>query len=251
MAPTYALVRLDSTPSTQDEASARFSGRPVLAVAAAQTRGRGRGGRDWQTAPRALAASLALAPRWPAETWPRLSLVAALAARAVLEGGVDLKWPNDLLIKGKKVGGVLVEAREGTAVVGLGVNLWWPSAPAGVAGLLSQDPGPARSLEVAEAWGSELLRRVDGGPDAWGHDEYREACVTLGSSVRWEPGGTGTAEDVDTSGALVVRTRQGKELLRSGEVWEVRPITLPSTPTLPHERGREKMRKSRGEHPAR
>src|SRR5680860_1087300 len=100
MATRYALITLDEATSTQDEARTRYRGGPLLVVTGHQTAGRGRSGRRWENAPRAMAASCAFAPDWPRAAWPRLSLVAGLAARDVFD--FDLKWPNDLIADGRK-----------------------------------------------------------------------------------------------------------------------------------------------------
>jgi BirA family biotin operon repressor/biotin-[acetyl-CoA-carboxylase] ligase len=221
MAPPYDVVRFDSTASTQDEAGKRFSGKPVLVVAARQTGGRGRARRPWQSAPRALAASLAFAPWWPLDTWGRLSLAAGVAARAVL-GEVDLEWPNDLMVAGDKIGGILVESGGQVVTAGLGVNLWWPSPPQGIGALHDDDPGSGLAPELAQRWAADLLERVAAGPDRWGLGEYRAACLTIGRLVRWKPDGRGMARDVAPSGELVVETEAGERRLSSGEVWEVR-----------------------------
>lgn len=235
MAPPYDVVRFDSIASTQDEAGTRFSGKPVLVVAARQSSGRGRTGRPWQTAPRALAASLAFAPWWPPGTWGRLSLAAGVAARAVL-GEVDLEWPNDLMMGGEKIGGILVESDGQVVTAGLGVNLWWPSPPQGIGALYIDDPGPGLAADLAQRWADNLLERVAAGPDRWGLHEYRAACLTIGRSVRWDPDGRGMARDVAPSGELVVETEAGERRLPSGEVWEVRRA-VPSPHHPPGGRG--------------
>jgi BirA family biotin operon repressor/biotin-[acetyl-CoA-carboxylase] ligase len=229
MAPPYDVVLLDSIASTQDEAGNRFSRKPVLVVAAHQTGGRGRAGRPWQSAPRALAASLAFAPWWPLDTWGRLSLAAGVAARAVL-GEVDLEWPNDLMVAGDKIGGVLLETEGQVVTAGLGVNLWWPSKPQGIGALHFDDPGAGLAVELAHRWAGDLLARVAAGPDRWGLDEYRAVCLTIGRSVRWEPDGRGLARDVAPSGELVVVTEAGERRLSSGEVWEVRYADMGGDP---------------------
>ncbi len=223
MATPYALVVLDQTSSTQDEARQRFDGTPLVVVAHRQTRGRGRSGSSWEAAPRAAAISLALALDWPTETWPRLSLVAGLAAHRVLGAATTLKWPNDVLVAGDKVAGLLVEATGAVVVAGLGVNLWWPDSPAGFAALYQDDPGEELMLEVAERWAAEMLAMVSMGPDGWGIDDYRFACQTIGADITWQPDGAGHVIDVNDDGTLAVRTAGGVVALAAGEVHEVRP----------------------------
>jgi len=223
MATPYALVVFEDIPSTQDEATARAGDAPVLVVADRQSAGRGRSGRRWETAPRAMAASLAIRPSaWHTAAFGRLSLIAALAGRAVLGDDVACKWPNDLLREGAKVAGLLLEAVGDLVVVGLGVNLWWPDPPAGFGGMFETDPGPGLAVGLASRWCEQLLARIERGPEEWGREEYRQACGTIGRAIRWHPDGAGIARDIDEEGRLVVETGSGLIRLSSGEVWEVR-----------------------------
>ncbi len=118
---------LEATPSTQ-----RLLGEdePEGATVAAdhQTAGRGRLGRSWEAPPgRALLFSVLLRPRLPMERWPELSAVAGEAAAAALRAETGLfavlAYPNDVLIEGRKVVGVLPEASPGRVVLGIGVNV--------------------------------------------------------------------------------------------------------------------------------
>lgn len=119
--------------STQDEASrlaARGAVEGTLVVAGRQTQGRGRLGRGWYSPMGAgLYASIVLRPPAPPSRWPVLSVIAGTAVVEELErlGAPEprLKWPNDALIKGKKVMGILVEAfpDHGFAILGLGLNV--------------------------------------------------------------------------------------------------------------------------------
>lgn len=232
MATPYATLHFEEVASTQDEARRAFDGVPVLVTAARQSAGRGRQGAEWWNAPRPLAASLAFRPAWPVATWPRLALVAGLAACAALGKGV-IKWPNDLRYRGRKIGGVIAESDTRSVVVGLGVNLWWPGAPPTVGGLYDVDPGPSESQRVATRWAGELLRRAAASPDEWGRAEYLELCETIGTRIEWDPGGSGMAVDVDLSGALVVDTGASRVLLSSGEVRQIRPATLGPAKEVP------------------
>lgn len=224
----YALVSLEVVGSTQDEARALFTGFPVLVVAPRQTAGRGRHGATWETAPRALAVSLAYSSDWEADSVTRIPLVAGLSLIHVLPGPNNLKWPNDLVRGAEKLGGILVERSEDTVVVGVGVNLWWPGAPDGYGAIFGEDPGSIAHLEIAESWAVEFLRRVAGDATEWGRDEYRAVCSTVGQVITWEPGGSGTAIDVDHDGALLVETNAGIERIASGAVREVRGIEPPA-----------------------
>ncbi|HSJ27918.1 MAG TPA: biotin--[acetyl-CoA-carboxylase] ligase [Acidimicrobiia bacterium] len=220
MAPPYSVIRRERTDSTQDDARAAFVDAPVLVVAAGQRKGRGRSASDWQTAPRAMAASLALRPDWEATDLPLISLLAGVAAARVVDCG--LKWPNDVYRDGSKLGGILVEASDGVLVVGFGLNLWWPEAPAGVTAVHQEDPGPSAAGEIAERWADELLALVAAGAAAWPREEYRARSITLGRQISWNPSGQGKAVDIAADGGLVVVTDGVRRTLHAGEVRHVR-----------------------------
>jgi biotin-(acetyl-CoA carboxylase) ligase len=223
MATPVDLVRLGEVVTTQDEARQRFQGKPLLVVAETQTGGRGRGGTRWRNADRSLAASLALDLSWPAPVRGRVSLVAGLAALEALPGSLGLKWPNDIVRREDKVGGILGEHSDGVAVIGLGVNLWWRESPDGVGSLYPEDPGDEEAPALAAAWGDSMVHRLAAGPEQWGREQYVEACVTLGQEIVWEPGGAGRAVDISDEGSLVVDTDRGTVVLDSGIVTGVRP----------------------------
>jgi BirA family biotin operon repressor/biotin-[acetyl-CoA-carboxylase] ligase len=89
-----------------------------------QTEGRGRLGRVWQDAPgRGLLVSVMLRPRVEMARWPELSLVAGAAVATALGAGAEVAHPNDVMIGGRKVAGVLPEATTGRVVLGIGVNV--------------------------------------------------------------------------------------------------------------------------------
>jgi BirA family biotin operon repressor/biotin-[acetyl-CoA-carboxylase] ligase len=220
---SYVLISLGTVGSTQKEARHRFSGDPVLVTAERQTAGRGRTGRHWVHADRAVAASLAFRPAWPVGAWDRLPLVSGLAAAAALGPTVGLKWPNDLVLGDDKVGGLLVESDGEVVVAGFGANLYWPDPVEGAAGLLNVDPGLEAADLIAEQWAEGLLERVARPPGSWGRDEYLARCTTPGRRITWEPDGAGTAVDISSDGGLVVETPGGRLTLRSGEVRTVRP----------------------------
>jgi BirA family biotin operon repressor/biotin-[acetyl-CoA-carboxylase] ligase len=144
--------------------------------------------------------------------------MAGVAAARGLEG-VSLKWPNDLLTGGAKVGGILVE-RADELVIGMGVNLWWPDAPEGMGALHEDDPGPGLHAQIAGLWAAELMRLIE--LDGWPIDEYRSLCSTLGKEISWEPEGQGTAIDVTGEGALRVETPGGPQTLTSGAIRHLR-----------------------------
>ncbi|HVF20657.1 MAG TPA: biotin--[acetyl-CoA-carboxylase] ligase [Mycobacteriales bacterium] len=243
--PWRELHVLAEAGSTSDVvATAARAGQPegLVVVAEQQTGGRGRLGREWVSPPRAgLTFSVLLRPAAPADRWPTLPLLAGVAlARALGERtGLDvrLKWPNDLLVADRKLGGILAEVAGGAVVVGIGVNVSTtaeelPGPPAtSVAIELAGEPADRTPLLLAalrhlgplyEEW-----QRVDGAPDAV-LPAYRELCATLGRDVRVTmPAGVdvvGVADSVDDDGCLVVRRPDGSATaVSAGDVVHVRP----------------------------
>ena len=185
------ILHLESVASTQDVAREMPIGSVV--VADHQTAGRGRLERTWEAPPgTALLASFVLVPN------PILSLAAGVAAAEACGNGVRLKWPNDLLLGGRKVGGILVEASPTKAICGIGINL--TSAPHGAARLdQPRDQLMARLRPAVERWCSappgEVLSR------------WRELSDTLGRRVRVRVADRsfeGMAQDINQRGELIV-----------------------------------------------
>jgi BirA family biotin operon repressor/biotin-[acetyl-CoA-carboxylase] ligase len=96
----------------------------AVAVADEQTEGRGRLGRSWEAPPgRAILCSVLLRPSKPVALWPELSVVAAEAVVAALPLPATVLHPNDVVVGGRKLVGVLPEASDGRVVLGIGVNV--------------------------------------------------------------------------------------------------------------------------------
>lgn len=223
MATPYDIFRLATVESTQDEARdlAADRGIPSLVVASEQLSGRGRQGRTWTQPDRGMFASLAFVSDWAPPELTLIPLTAAVAVRTVVADrfGIDvgLKWPNDLMIDGLKVGGILVESGANTVVVGCGMNLWWGDPVDGAASLLHEDPGRETASRLAERWAGSLLAFLEDGPESWPRSEYERASVTLSRDVYWE-GGQGRATAIAADGALIVDKDGVDVVLRSGEV---------------------------------
>ena len=199
-----------------------------------QTAGRGRRGHVWQNAPGA-ALYYTILFKEPLADPACLPLASGLAAARALEEcfGVEcaLKWPNDLLLGGKKAVGILCEGFGGAFVSGIGVNLSQTGeffAAAGlphgvsVAGHLGHPLPPDAPRQLAEA----LSRRFTADEDlqrfyregfAPLRGAYTARCVNLGRQV-WFEGGEGVAETVDEQGRLVVAAQGGLRHVLSGEV---------------------------------
>ena len=263
---THAVVRSGSlwrevrvvaeTGSTNADllAVAREGGREgVVLVAEAQTAGRGRVGRRWTSPPRAgLTFSVLLRPYGvPAALLGWVPLLAGVAAASAVRAatGVEavLKWPNDVLAAGGKLGGILAERSGSVVVVGIGINVWQDRAglpgAAATSVLLEAVGGDGGAAEVPglrEPLLAELLGALSrwylawrdqaspGDADACGlRREYARRCTTLGHEVVVTmPGAeaiTGTATGVDWAGRLKVRTEHGLVSVTAGDVVHVRP----------------------------
>jgi BirA family transcriptional regulator, biotin operon repressor / biotin---[acetyl-CoA-carboxylase] ligase len=125
----------------------------AVALAERQTDGRGRLGRTWVDS--ALMFSVALYPPPPLAEWPELTLVAAHAVAEAIGSGATIKHPNDVLVDGRKVAGILAEATE-RVVLGVGINVGataWPGA-----GFVEREP---LALLV------DVLERLEQGYEAW------------------------------------------------------------------------------------
>jgi BirA family transcriptional regulator, biotin operon repressor / biotin---[acetyl-CoA-carboxylase] ligase len=214
----------------------------TVLVAEAQTAGRGRMGRTWVSPPRAaLTFSVLLRPdAVPPRRRGWIPLLTGVAiASAVTAAGLDarLKWPNDVLVGGRKLAGILAEQSAGAVVVGAGINvstrraelpveaatsLALEGAGAGRRQLLCAVLGEFERLYLAWAGGAS-----PGDPDACGlRAEYRRRSATLGRQVQVEfPGGDaarGTALDVDPDGRLLLSADGGQLAVSAGDVVHLR-----------------------------
>ncbi len=233
----------DSVASTNEVALAwAREGAPHGAVvtAKAQTSGRGRRGRSWTSpAGKGLYLSLVLRPSIEPSQVPQLTMLAALASALAVEKLTGLtastKWPNDILLHGRKTGGILSEAefkngRLDFAIVGIGLNVNFQ-----IDDLPPRPIFPATSLliETGRAWPvdelrQELLQECDrlyaiytaGGWETLRAD-FAGRCAGLGQPVRVvEEAETysGVASMIDADGILVVQTATGPRRVVAGDV---------------------------------
>jgi BirA family transcriptional regulator, biotin operon repressor / biotin---[acetyl-CoA-carboxylase] ligase len=234
---------LDTAESTNVEVAAAArggAGAGLVVIAEEQTAGRGRLERQWSSPPRAgVLMSVLLRPTVEVATWPLIPLLTGLAAvEAVAAVGrveASLKWPNDVMVDERKLGGILVERVDDAVVIGIGLNVSTRDVELPVT--------TATSLAIAggstdrEILVKEVLRALERRYTAW-HDTggsmasvipaYRERCETIGHRVELAlPGGDvvrGVAIDVDDSGRLVVRddATTGERAWLVGDVTHVR-----------------------------
>jgi BirA family biotin operon repressor/biotin-[acetyl-CoA-carboxylase] ligase len=202
----------------------------AVAVCDEQTAGRGRLGRAWQApAGTSILCSVMLRPP-PERPAAQLSLVGAVAVARLVEGATrmnaQVKWPNDVLLAGAKVAGILAEGRDGAVVLGIGLNVNQASSE-----LPERAGPPAGSLRTADGTLRDrpgllagLLRELEQAYDAWfagGLEAIRselEARDALLDSAVDAGGARGVARGLGPAGELVVETDDGRVLVSSGEV---------------------------------
>lgn len=250
---------LATTPSTMEEARrllAEGDTETTLITASEQTSGRGRQGATWITFPfpHALAATFIVRESRPL---PHLSLIVSLALHTALTQnlphglrvtGDDLriKWPNDLLFKGKKVAGILIESHPTPTgpvyLIGFGLNLFPPcQIPENFPGtfLFPENPDPEtwrpgdQATSLPESLTTCILTQIQlYKAEGWSalHHNYLRACSTIGQPARWKRAGkqdlTGIARGLTKDGHLELETDDGQtHIIHSGEIVEV---TTPS-----------------------
>lgn len=226
-----AFQRVTSTMDVAHELAEEGKPEGTLVWSLRQTKGRGRLGRVWESPEGGLYLSLIVRPERPAADVPQLSLIAGLAVGETIREcaliSPRVRWPNDVLVSGKKIAGVLTEAKNGVVVIGIGINV-------------STDPAhlPNTASSLAAAGGkhlepfhltARLYRRFFRWYDVWARDGFapiREALrpqmALFGELVHIRAGPhrfEGTASDVDEAGRLVVRLDSG--VTRQFEVGEV------------------------------
>ena len=240
--PGFSVEILPEIASTNTELMRRARlGRadPLLLVAERQTAGRGRLGRSWSShgaeqspEPHAsLTFSLGM-PLSPTD-WSGLSLAVGLAVARSLHPDVRLKWPNDLWVAGRKLGGILIEtvavADVRYAVIGIGLNIRLPleqdlRTPAAALRELLPEVNAAHALErIALPLVHTVLRFASEG-FAPLRNAYQARDLLLGREVVCTDGTQGVARGVDESGMLLVQTAQGLKKISSAEV-SVRPLS--------------------------
>lgn len=242
--PAYRLISLDTVDSTNAEAK-RMAAKGeeeapdgTLVWALEQTAGRGRRGRKWHSPRGNLYCSLILRPEVPIEQAAELSFVSALAACDALSGisppghMVQCKWPNDILLNGDKVGGLLLEAETGNkkipewVILGLGINV------------VSHPPKvdfPATSLEVAGWTTTEVdcLEAFARHFMTWANTWLDEGFAGIRKNWLWRCKGVGDKievrlanktlkgvfKDIDENGALLLKTGKSEHRITAGDVF--------------------------------
>jgi BirA family transcriptional regulator, biotin operon repressor / biotin---[acetyl-CoA-carboxylase] ligase len=234
------VERTGSTNSDLLAEASRGAAEWTVLVAGEQTAGRGRLGRTWVSKPgQSLMVSALLRPSVEAERAPLLSLAAGVALvdalRSACEVTARCRWPNDLVVRDRKLAGVLSEAvfdggRLDHVVVGVGINLLQaaedfpeelrtPATSVALAGGRPDGPGLLRGYlrELATRYGDRGSGLNDSVIDA-----YRDVSDTLGRTVRAQLSPSesveGVAVDIGPSGELVIRTVDGGRRIGFGEI---------------------------------
>jgi BirA family biotin operon repressor/biotin-[acetyl-CoA-carboxylase] ligase len=226
----FTVTALNTVDSTQSEIQRRAAaGAPEGTVVTArhQREGRGRRGHEWWDAHgESLLCSVLLRPDCPPAAVPQLSLVGGLAvAEALGSTGVSarIRWPNDLLVEGRKVCGILAEAASGAdarvhhVILGIGINVGQSAFPEPLTGRATSLRLLTGRAHDAAALLAALLARLEIRYADWqggGFAALREAWLarsTLpGQPVRLPDGATGHAEDVGADGVLLARAPDGR-----------------------------------------
>jgi BirA family biotin operon repressor/biotin-[acetyl-CoA-carboxylase] ligase len=232
------LPRVDSTQGTIFDLAAQGAADRTVVVADYQAAGRGRRGRAWDApAGTGLLASILVRPRGLPERWSGYSLVSALAVADTLGRvaglGARLKWPNDVLVAGRKIAGILLESRmpaggdsrtTGIIAIGIGINLGQRAFPAGLAAratsvvlesgrMIERDAVLTALLEAFDGWRTRL--EDDGLAPI--RQRWLAIADTIGRRVSID-GITGVAIDLDVDGALVLQDGERRHRVVAGEV---------------------------------
>jgi BirA family biotin operon repressor/biotin-[acetyl-CoA-carboxylase] ligase len=212
----------------------------TVLVANQQEAGRGRLGRSWVSSPgSSLLVSVLLRPKLAPVDAPLISLAAAagmaLACREACGVDASCKWPNDLMVKERKLGGVLVEAKVQEsllhhAVIGIGVNLTqepedFPEEFREAATSVAMEGGRPEAAALLTAYLLQLKRLCDTsdpGNRALVLDTYVAICDTIGRFVRAMTTSrvaiAGRAVGIGYFGELMIHTAKGEEPVRFGEI---------------------------------
>lgn len=220
---------LSSTSDRARELASAGAASGTVVTADEQSAGRGRHGRTWSAPPgKALLCSAILSPLDERHSLLPLAVPLAVcdAAESLGAAGVAVKWPNDVWVDGRKVAGVLIEARPPEwAVIGVGINVAVATEdfPPELRDRATSLPPGATVEDSLSALCAELEQWVEADPQTV-LDQFRRRDVLLGREIAWMGAGrgrdgTGVAEGVDERGNLLVRTSDGEQrALGAGEV---------------------------------
>jgi BirA family biotin operon repressor/biotin-[acetyl-CoA-carboxylase] ligase len=239
----WTLAAFDALDSTNDEAMHRAedgAAEGTVVWGRQQLAGRGRRGRNWQSPPGNMYASVIVRPDCPPDQAAQLSFVAAIAvgevAATLMAAGhsITYKWPNDVQVDGAKIAGILLESapradgRVAHVVIGTGINVAW-QPPAG------DTPYAATSLKALGATASveqvleQYCRQLAHWIGVWRHDGFAAIRTVwlaragnLGQLIEVKAGQEtcrGRFAQLDEAGALILETEHGIRRITAGEIF--------------------------------
>jgi BirA family biotin operon repressor/biotin-[acetyl-CoA-carboxylase] ligase len=225
------LGTVDSTNTYAMELAEKGAAHGTVVIAGNQTMGKGRMGRTWVSPPGGnVYMSVILRPRVKLQNATLLTIMSGiaccLAIRDVAGLPTEIKWPNDIVISGRKLGGILTELKSkgdkiSFAIIGIGINVNVPLSgfPADVRGIATSIGNETTKEHPVDALIDGLLKELDlwtaildekgSGPVL---DEWRRLTTMLGRTVNVTLGGeilTGVAQDVDEQGMLILQLPSG------------------------------------------
>jgi BirA family transcriptional regulator, biotin operon repressor / biotin---[acetyl-CoA-carboxylase] ligase len=231
-APVFTFASLDSTNEEAKRRAEAGDCGPCWLLALTQTAGRGRRGRSWESAHGALFATYLGHSAAPPQHIAWLGFAAAVAvAQALAQAGVagaQLKWPNDVLLHGGKVGGVLLESSRMPGgghwfALGIGVNL--AAAPVGLDRAVSGAGAalaPEGFLQTLAGRLGPLSKPLNDGDFSALRTVWLGLAAGLGQAVTTQVNGetlNGMFADLDADGALALDTAQGRVRITAGEIY--------------------------------
>ena len=196
-------------------------------IAEKQTKGRGRLGKKWSS-PNSGNIYMTICTENDLSKLP-ISLITGLICKKAInkisnKSIIMLKWPNDILLNNKKIGGILVESevynKKIRTIIGIGINIkikkeesWW--------GDLSEFSIEAKRNELINQILSDFIEKFDKLDFNW-MDEWKNSCIHMNKKIKINDGNAFEKEaiflDVDKNGNAIVKTDQGRELISSGEI---------------------------------
>ena len=198
----------ESIYNTQEYALSELSSEPILVISYSQEKGKGTSNRTWLNADQALACSLAVKQEDIKLNHTLIPLLSGYVFTEVLKDiNLSLKWPNDIILKNLKIGGILVEKSENNICIGMGINYFWdkPEIP-GAGSIFTKKQKDSLINSHAEQWASKALSSLS--KNNFDLDKYKQKLQTLGKIVEY-PEGRGWAEDINEDGSLKIKSTDG------------------------------------------
>jgi BirA family transcriptional regulator, biotin operon repressor / biotin---[acetyl-CoA-carboxylase] ligase len=231
---SFDVRHYDSIGSTNDEAlrlAREGAADGTVVHADEQTAGRGRLSRRWLSPPGNLYLSILLRPRVPAGRLVEIGFVAALAVADAVDAllprqvRATLKWPNDVLVRGGKIAGILLDQADDALIVGIGLNVL--QSPSGVSYQVATIVG-CGGLATVDGARDKLLAALAGWLETWQQEGFapiRAAWLArahpIGSAISVRLGEhfvTGTFAGIDDDGTLLLDTADGRSRIVAGDV---------------------------------